>query len=157
MADASSNYWLCSWMQFPCIFCSNALIVMLPFFSYSFRNYASFTYCLSYYPTCLCRRASSESKAAVGGCWKEKSNSSILTAVGRVVNKCSKELSVCEMGRIAGSWCSNSCRAVVWPCSGYSGCVGAGRASMRGDDSMSVSLTWSAAWRLAICLVYTIV
>ena len=68
MADASSNYWLCSWMQFPCIFCSNALIAMLPFFSYSFRNYAIFTYCLSYCPTYFCRRASSASKAAVGGC-----------------------------------------------------------------------------------------
>jgi hypothetical protein len=103
MACASSIYYRCSWMQLPYICYSNSLIVMLPFFSWSFRNAASFIYCLSYLPTWLCRCASSASKADVDGYWKEKSSSSILTAVGRVVSRCSKELSDCEMAVISCS------------------------------------------------------
>ena len=38
MAYASSICCLCSWMQLPCICCSNSLIVMLPLFSWSFKN-----------------------------------------------------------------------------------------------------------------------
>ena len=40
--------------------------------------------------------------------------------------------------------------------SGCAGCEGAGRVSIRGDTSISVSLDESGAGRLAICLVSTI-
>jgi hypothetical protein len=92
----------------------------------------------------------------VDGCWNVKSSSSILTAVGRVVSKCSKVLSDWERGMIVGSCCGYICKSVGWQISGYYCCVGAGRASTLGDDSISVSLTGSAAGRAAICLVYTI-
>jgi hypothetical protein len=82
---------------------------------------------------------------------------SSLIADGRVVMRCSKLLSDCEIGTIVDSGCWTSCSAVGWLVSGYSGSVGAGRAVNRGEASISVSLDVSAAGRLAICLVYTIV
>ena len=103
MAWASSICYLCNWMQLPCICPSNALIVVFPCSSWSFRKDESLTYCLSYLPTYWCRWASSASKAAVGGYWKVKSSSSILTVVGSVVMRCSKEVSDWERGIIAGS------------------------------------------------------
>jgi hypothetical protein len=106
-------------MQFPCIYCSNSFIVVFPLFSWSFRNCASLLNYLSYCPTCWCRWASSASKAAVDGCWKLKSRSSIFTAVGSVVSRCSKELSVWEMGIIAGSVGWYVCRLVWWLISGF--------------------------------------
>ena len=111
---------------------------------------------LSYCPTCWCRWASSASKAAVDGCWKLKSRSSIFTAVGRVVIRCSKELSDWEMGIIAGSVGWYVWRLVCWLISGCYCCVGAGKVSTLGEASISVSLMWSVAWRAAICLVYPI-
>ncbi len=129
------------------------------------RRRIFFTYYLSYYPTCWCRWASSASKFAVWGCWKVKSSSSILTAVGSVVSRCSKVLSDWERGTIVGSDCWYICTSDGWQIWGYSCraittgyycCVGAGRASTLGDESISVSLTGSAAVRAAICLVNTI-
>ncbi len=86
-----------------------------------------------------------------------KSSSSILTAVGSVVSRCSKVLSDWERGMIVGSGCWYISKSVGWQISGYYCCVGAGRASILGDESISVLLTGSAAVRAAICLVYTIV
>jgi hypothetical protein len=86
-----------------------------------------------------------------------KSSSSILTAVGNVVSRCSRVTSDWEMGIMVGSWCWMSSCAGGWHIAGSSGCVGAGRASILGDVSISRSLEESAAWRLAICLVWTIV
>jgi hypothetical protein len=94
-----------------------------------------------------------------------KSSSSILTAVGSVVSRCSKVVSDWERGTIVGSGCWYSCTSVGWQISGYSSwaittgyycCVGAGRASTLGDESISVSLTGSAAVRAAIWRVNTI-
>ena len=144
-------------MQFPWVDSSNFLSVMFRVLNCSLRNVASLMYCLSYYPIYLCRWASSASKAAVDGYWKVKSSSSILIADGSVVMRCSKLLSDCEIGTIVDSACWTSCSAVGWLVSGYSGSVGAGRAVNRGEASISVSLDVSAAGRLAICLVYTIV
>jgi hypothetical protein len=70
-----------------------------------------------------------------------------------VVIKCSKVLSDWEMGIMVGSWCWMSCNAGGWHITGYSGYVGAGRASIRGDVSISMSLEVSGSWRLAISLV----
>jgi hypothetical protein len=121
-------------MQFPWVDSSNFLSVMFNVLNCTLRNVASLMYCLSYYPIYLCRWASSASKAAVDGYWKVKSSSSIVDSA-----------------------CWTSCSAVGWLVSGYSGSVGAGRAVTRGEASISVSLDVSAAGRLAICLVYTIV
>ena len=140
-------------MQLPYICCSNSLMVTLPFLSWSFINYASLMYYLSYSPTYLCRWASSASNAAVDGYWNVKSNSSILTAVGSVVSRCSKELSAWEMGMIAGSSCWYTCTSEWWQISGCYCWLGAGRASTLGDDSISVSLIGSVAVRVAIRLV----
>ena len=82
-----------------------------------------------------------------------KSSSSILTAVGNVVIKCSKVLSDWEMGIMVGSWCWITYSAVGWHIAGCSGCVGAGRASIQGDVSISMLLEVSASRRLAIYLV----
>jgi hypothetical protein len=119
MALANSICWWCNLMQFPYIYCSNSFMVVFPLFSWSFRNWASLLNYLSYCPTCWCRWASSASKAAVDGCWKLKSRSSIFTAVGSVVSRCSKELSVWEMGIIAGSVGWYVCRLVCWLISGF--------------------------------------
>jgi hypothetical protein len=54
------------------------------------------------------------------------------------------------------SWCWVICNAGGWDITGYSGTVGAGRASIRGDVSISMSLELSGSWRLAISLVWTI-
>jgi hypothetical protein len=51
------------------------------------------------------------------------------------------------------SWFWMSCNAGGWHITGYSGYVGAGRASNRGDVSISRSLELSGSWRLAISLV----
>lgn len=48
-----------------------------------------------------------------------KSNSSILTAVGSVVKRCSKVVSDWEMGIIAGSWVWYNCRSVGGSIAGY--------------------------------------
>ena len=82
-----------------------------------------------------------------------KSSSSIFTAVGSVVSRCSKVVSDWEMGIMVGSWCWMSCSAGGWHIAGCSGCVGAGRASIRGDVSISMSLEVSASRRLAIYVV----
>jgi hypothetical protein len=73
-----------------------------------------------------------------------------------VVIRCSKVLSDWEMGIMVGSWCWMSCTAGGRTITGYSGNVGAGRASIRGDVSISMSLELSGSWRLAISLVWTI-
>jgi hypothetical protein len=76
-----------------------------------------------------------------------KSSSSILTAVGNVVSRCSRVTSDWEMGIMVGSWCWMSSCAGGWHIAGSSGCVGAGRASILGDVSISRSLEESAAGR----------
>ena len=99
------------------------------------------------------------------GCWTVKCSSSIFTAVGSVVSRCSKVVSDWEIGMIVGSGCWCSCISVEWQISGYSSwaisagyyrCVGAGRASTLGDESISVPLTGSASVRAAIWRVNTI-
>jgi hypothetical protein len=85
-----------------------------------------------------------------------KSSSSIFTADGSDVISVSKVVEGWDIGRIVGTAWWVGCIATAnseiygWVCS-----IGAGRASILGEVSISVSLDDSAVWRMVMFLVCT--